>query len=121
MHESNPEGSTPDFLVADCAALKKVRTVIVKVAYPDVWFLKRPPKDYHPDPESFRRASIIIKAGFKQGRLKDRYVATIVGQAFAPPPPSLPPPGLHVTPEGTYDAGITIQGIYNVKIPPNEP
>lgn len=116
MYETDPEGATPDYLVATCPNLKK-GIVKVKVEYPDTWFLEKPLKGYRVDKDSFLRAHKVVMSTLKDGKVKDRYIATIAGQAYAPPPPSAPPPGLHVTPEGSYDAGIVIEGIYEVKIP----
>jgi len=115
MHETNPDGATPDYMVAECPSNKRVQ---VKVEYPDTWFLKKPPKGYRVDEESFRRAWEVIIGTLKHGRVKDRYVATVMGQAYRPPFPSSPPPPpkVHVTMEGTWDAGIVISGIYDVRV-----
>jgi hypothetical protein len=116
MFDTDPEGATPDYLVATCPGPKR-GIIRVKIEYPDVWFLKNPPKGFRVEKESFLQAHRVVMSTLKDGRVKDRYIATIVGQAYAPPLPSAPPPGLHVTPEGSYDAGIIIEGIYDVKVP----
>jgi len=116
MFDTDPDGATPDYFVATCPDLKK-GIVKVKVEYPDVWFLKKPPKGYRVDKDSFLQTQKIVMNTLKDGKVKDRYIATIAGQAYSSPPPSAPPPGLHVTREGSYDAGIVIEGIYGVEVP----
>jgi hypothetical protein len=116
MHETDLEGATPDYLSAVCPDLKK-GTIIVKVQYPDTWFLEKPPKGYRVDKDSFLRAQKVVMSTLKAGKVKDRYMATITGQAYAPPSPSSPPSGLEVTREGSYDAGLVIEGIYDVEVP----
>ena len=116
LFDTDPEGATPDYLVAECPGAKQV-IVRMKIDYPDVWFLKNPPKGFRVDNDSFIQAHKVVLSTLKDGKVKDRYIATIAGQAYAPPAPSAPPPGLHVTPEGSYDAGIVIEGIYDVEVP----
>jgi hypothetical protein len=116
MFETDPDGATPDYLVATCPDLKK-GIVKVRVEYPDVWFLKEPPKGYRLDKDSFLRTHKIVMSTLKDGKVKDRYIATIAGQAYRSPPSSSPPPGLHITLDGSYDAGIVVEGIYDAKIP----
>jgi hypothetical protein len=116
MHETGPDGASPDYLIGMCPELKG-RMIKLKIEYPDVWFLKKPPVGYRIDKESFLRAQKVVMSTLREGKVKDRYIATIAGQAYAPPPPSAPPPGMHVAREGAYDAGITIEGIYDVRIP----
>jgi hypothetical protein len=116
MLETSPDGATPDYLVGTCPDLKS-GIIRVKIAYPDTWFLKTPPKGYRVDKGSFLEAQKVVMSTLKDGKVKDRYITTIAGQAYAPPPPSTPPPGLHVTLEGTYDARLVIEGIYEVEIP----
>ena len=116
LSETEPEGAIPDYLVATCSDPKQ-RTVKVKVEYPDVGFLRKPPKGFRMDKRSFLQAHTVIMGTLKDGMVSDRYVATIAGQAYSPPQQTAPPPGLHVTREGSYDAGLVIEGIYDVKIP----
>jgi|SRR5580700_3556760 hypothetical protein len=116
MFDTHPDGATPDYLVATCPDLKN-GIVKVKVEYPDAWFLKKPPKGYRVDKDSFLRVQKIVMSTLKDGKVKDRYIATIAGQAYGFPPSSAPPPGLHVTREGSYDAGLVIEGIYDVEVP----
>lgn len=118
MAETDPDGATPDYLSATCSNLKK-GIVEVRVEYPDVWFLKKPPKGYRLDKGSFLRAQKIVMSTLKDGKVRDRYIATITGLAFSPSPKTIPPPGIHITREGSYDAGIVIEGIYDLGIPAN--
>ena len=116
MHETDPDGASPDYLLGTCPNLK-TGMIRVKINYPDVGFLKNPPKGFRVDKGSFLQAHKSVMSTLKDGKVKDRYIATIVGQAYAPPPPSAPPPGLYVTPEGSYDAGLVIEGIYDLEVP----
>lgn len=96
--------ATPDYLSAKCPDLKK-GIVEVRIEYPDVWFLKKPPKAFRVDKGSFVRARKVVMSTLKNGKVNDRYFATISGQVFPPPPRTAPPPGMHVPLEGSYDAG----------------
>lgn len=116
MYETDPEGATPHYMVADCPSLND-RRVRVKIEYPDSWFLKNPPTGYRVDQDSFRRAWKVIIGTMEHGKVKSHYIATIVGQANSVAPYIPPPPNLHVTLEGKWDADIVIQGIYDLKVP----
>lgn len=116
MHETDPDGALPDYLVGTCSDLK-AGLIRVKIDYPDSWFLEKPPKGYRMDKGSFLRAHKIVMSTLKDGKVKDEYIATIAGQAYVSPRPTAPPPGLHAPREGSYDAGLVIEGIYDVEIP----
>ncbi len=116
MDDTDPDSAVPDYLVGTCPDLK-AGIIRVKIDYPDVWFLKKPPKGFRMDKDSFLQAHKVVMNTLKDGKVKDRFIATIAGQAYAPPPPSMPPPGMHVTREGSYDAAIVIEGIYDVEVP----
>ena len=116
IDDTGPDSAVPDYLVGTCPEMK-TGIIRVKLDYPDVWFLKTPPKGFRMDKGSFLLAHKVVMSTLKDGKVKDRYIATIAGQAYAPPPQSAPPPGLHVTREGLYDAGLVIEGIYDLEIP----
>ncbi len=115
MSDTDPDNAVPDYLVGTCPDLK-VGMVMVRIDYPDVWFLKKPPKGFHMDERSFIRAHKVVMGTLKDGMVNGRFVGTIAGQAYAPPPSSVPPPGIHRAREGSYDAVIIIQGIYDLKV-----
>src|ERR1035441_3776315 len=76
VFDTDPEGATPDYLVGECPGLKK-GTVRVKIEYPDVWFLKNPPKGFRVDETSFLEAHKVVMSTLKNGKVEDRYIATI--------------------------------------------
>lgn len=119
LHGSDVDDASPDYMVAQCPALKSKR-VEIKIEYPDTWFLRKPPRGYRADRDSFLRAGKVIKATLKDGKITDRWIATIVGQAnsVAPAPPF--PPTMRVTLEDRGDAQIVIEGIYDLRIYPPE-
>lgn len=115
ISDTEPD-SAPDYLTGTCPGLRE-GIIRVKINFPDVWFLKKPPEGFRVDKGSFVRSHKSVISAMKDGNVKDRYIATITGLAYAPPPPSIePPPGLHVTREGSYDAGLVIEGMYDVEI-----
>jgi hypothetical protein len=118
LNESDLRGATPDYLTAQCPGFKRSR-VEIKINYPDTWFLEKPPKGYHVDAASFRRAYRVIKATLKNGNVTDRWIATIVGQVSSVGPWPPPPPNEHVTLEDHGDAEIVIAGIYDLEGPPS--
>lgn len=118
LFDTSPDGATPEYLIAECPNLKQgTVTVRVKIDYPDAWFLKNPPKGFRVDKHSFVQAQQAIMSTLKDGKVTDQYIATVTGRAYTSPSPSAAPPGLHVTPEGSYEARLIIEGIYDVKIP----
>jgi hypothetical protein len=116
MHETDPDGASPDYLSGNCPDVK-AEIVRIKVEYPDMHFLQNPAKGYRVDKRSFRRAQAIVMSTLRNGQVKDRYIATISGQAYTYHPTSRPNSEGHVTHEGSYNAGLVIEGIYNVEVP----